>query len=453
MNQAEHTEFIAELVVEFGNLSPNELAVLVAEAQANLDSNVEDEDDEDLQVPPVLLQTFVSSLGTQSSPFPVDLFRRIVQDLLKTAIDRDPAGPDPGLSAYASLLRGPLSEPILVTDEGAIPEDKTLSYRVPCTLAHPGLCATKDTELLACLKPVAKELYNGIKNIASGTFFVAEFTSNCEGSGPCYWRVWFGRSHVRGSGPRMLMLSEAQQVFNAVVLVFVDEVLEDKQAITFLAEQWRKLGCEDTMAEVRVFAAPIDCERDSGSSSRAFLRADWQSHLDRDNSELSLVLFPPPKKTKASPGPAEGSSAMALRSLFADERRRGRARSKKGAVKMVLPKPLHKSAAPQMDHDDSDDSVLASSGGGSRESEEDSSAEDLDTTQAHRQKVDRWTENPQVPRLGSRRGREDIDIVHDGVLMSRIFVTNKHRSVQTLSGYSAWCGCGLEGQHPDTERS
>ena len=106
-----------------------------------------------------------------------------------------------------------------------------------------------------------------------------------------------------------------------------------------------------------------------------------------------------------------------------------------------------------MDHDDSDDSVLASSGGGSRESEEDSSAEDLDTTQAHRQKVDRWFENPQVPRLRSRRGREDKDIVHDGVLMSRIFVTNKHSGVQTLSGYSEWCGCGLEGQLPDTERS
>ena len=42
MNQAEHTEFIAKLVVEFGNLSPNELAVLAAEAQANFDPNVED---------------------------------------------------------------------------------------------------------------------------------------------------------------------------------------------------------------------------------------------------------------------------------------------------------------------------------------------------------------------------------------------------------------------------
>ena len=156
-----------------------------------------------------------------------------------------------------------MSEPILVTDGGAVPEDKTFSYRVPCAFAHPGLCATKDTELLACLKAVAKELYNGIKNIASGTFFVAEFTSNCEGSGPCYWRAWFGLSHVRGSEPIMLMLSEAQQVFNTVVLVFVDEVLEDMQANTFLAEQWRKLGCEDTMAEVRVFAAPIDCERET----------------------------------------------------------------------------------------------------------------------------------------------------------------------------------------------
>ena len=68
-----------------------------------------------------------------------------------------------------------MAEKILVKDQGAVPEDKTFSYRLPCTLAYPGMRATKDEDLLAFLKPVANELYNGMKIIVPGMSVVAEF--------------------------------------------------------------------------------------------------------------------------------------------------------------------------------------------------------------------------------------------------------------------------------------
>jgi len=479
MNRAEYDQWLAQVVIDYGHLSAAELALERVEAEQSFDSKViaEEDQDEIVGALPSVLRTFVSDIGSKSAPFPPEVFGRIVRGIATEHLGRDPAGRDPGLSAYSGILRDKAGSQIFVDDVGDVPEHKEFSYTLPCTLAHPGLCATKDAELLARLgyKGVSKELHSGICKIACGTFFAAEFTSisvKDEFASDTVTRLaWFGLSHVRGSGPRVMMVSSAKRTDNIVELTFPDQCCDDMQAITFLAREWRRLACHEVMIRVRVLAAPIDPGKECGSPAQVVLCDEWESKFLTGASDLAVVVFPPQAKAKASARPVASEAARALRSLFSDDRRRKRARARKGVVLLKRPKPVARknpdilagkepqqdaaAAATQDPKDVSDDSVVVSSGG-SRESEEDSSMDDLDTSQAHRQKVDNWAlvphDGPKMPRLGGRRGRDDLDLVHEGVLMNRIFCTNKHTGVESLSGYSAWCGCGLNGEHPDTTR-
>ena len=106
----------------------------------------------------------------------------------------------------------------------------TFVYFVPCTLAHPGLCASDDGDVLLVVKNVVKTLQDGIGKLAPGTFFVAVFTSQLT-----TWMAWFSLAYVRGGGPRMVMLCNAELTDppHAVQLQCIEDCTADLMATSF----------------------------------------------------------------------------------------------------------------------------------------------------------------------------------------------------------------------------
>ena len=218
-NKDQWQQFQKACIRDFGNLSEAERAVEDAEARAAWAQGQEEEDDDVAEVGlDAFVTTFLSSVGSRETPFSAEHFGKIARQI---------AGPrqkdrDPGFLSYSQTLRDEQARAMFVKDVGSVPEEDVFTYYVPCTIAHPGLCASVDGDMLLTVRSVAKTLQHGIGKLASGTFFVAVFKSRLK-----TWQTWFSLAYVRGGGPRLLMLCDAERTDNVVALQFVSECAAD----------------------------------------------------------------------------------------------------------------------------------------------------------------------------------------------------------------------------------
>ncbi len=113
---------------------------------------------------------------------------------------------DPGLTRYSETFRQAQLKDLFVADSGQIPKQREFSYYLPCTVAHPGLCAQRDGALLVAAKEHAKWLYAvAVKEKLHGHFLRFRIEL-----GAWTRESWALVAHSRGSGPRLLMVGPAQ---------------------------------------------------------------------------------------------------------------------------------------------------------------------------------------------------------------------------------------------------
>ena len=113
-------------------------------------------------------RTVVHAIGDELQPLPATVLERVARDLA------DKHGSvEPGLHAYAAKLRAEQRGKMYVPDRKDIPRDRSFDYYVPCSLAHPELCAQKEPHLVTACIQITKTAYQALKTFSPGILFSA----------------------------------------------------------------------------------------------------------------------------------------------------------------------------------------------------------------------------------------------------------------------------------------
>jgi hypothetical protein len=136
--------------------------------------------------------------GTQREPFPEDEFEAQVRSRLGMT-DTERA---PGFCRYEEDFRQSLVGRMFHADEGDILDTEVFEYYVPCTLAHPELCAQLHSDCLPDIKKCAKSLRRVLKGALIGSFHCLRFVGPT-GEEACF----FALSYSRGGNPIVEVLS------------------------------------------------------------------------------------------------------------------------------------------------------------------------------------------------------------------------------------------------------
>ena len=110
---------------------------------------------------------------------------------------------------------------LLARDIGKIAGNTKFKVTLPCHLVHPGLCAERDFWCLPQAKATAKAAFSYFENQPRGSFHHVLFVSDgfaCSS--------WLQLCHVRGSGPMMDMIADAELTDDRVVV----KILESQSA-------------------------------------------------------------------------------------------------------------------------------------------------------------------------------------------------------------------------------
>jgi hypothetical protein len=144
-------------------------------------------------------KTFIESSGDSRTPFTAENFTRRIYKKLELPVD----GPVPGFRRYESVFRDRQLDHLFSAERGAIPADEKFGYYVPCTLAHPGLCAEDDASFLRMAKSCTKVLQTQLTAFPAGSFHYLRFV------GPENWHVdtWLALGHFRLAGPKVAMFA------------------------------------------------------------------------------------------------------------------------------------------------------------------------------------------------------------------------------------------------------
>jgi hypothetical protein len=148
----------------------------------------------------------VKMMGDQRTPFQTAFFEMCIKKGMEIPDDEA----TPCFSSYERYFREQQLQKLFVEDVGDIGSDEEFEYTVPCGVAHPHICATRDREYIANIHEAAKEL--------------RKFLGKSKvGSGHCVWltragqdgdveeseKVHFWLSHFRGGGPKIAVLALA----------------------------------------------------------------------------------------------------------------------------------------------------------------------------------------------------------------------------------------------------
>ena len=88
--------------------------------------------------------TFVEHHCSDRTPYETRVFEEEIARAHPPRLDGKP----PGYTAIETPFRTHFCADLLAKDTGHIPADKEFKHYVPCGMAHPGLCATKDKAIM-----------------------------------------------------------------------------------------------------------------------------------------------------------------------------------------------------------------------------------------------------------------------------------------------------------------
>ena len=380
----------------------------------------------------------IEAVGDNLTPFTPGAF-------LRTVGARED-GSEPGFMSYKDTLRASQRDSIFVNDTDQVPKGAKIRYYVPCPLAHPGLCASRDGEALSKAKICADSLRSHLSHLQIGAFFCARFsTSN---------RVrdeWFASAYRRGAGPRMQMLTRSELYDNSRLrLRIVADVFDDVQEVTFFGAILKSFAPGEDCSNISCYAAPVDLE-DQHNVRDVGMYADWADRLG-----TAMRLFPPPVHVGSSSKHGQKASSAALRLLFS-EQRRAEKRRRKPAAGLARAVPLVKKAPRVVEEPDGfevveepeveqPESEFGSSD--ARGSLDESSDETLlDEPDDGEVALDAGGVVSRDAH-GPRADRGDNDFEHDGLRFTRLRETDKASGVKVLTGYCVHCPFG----HVDSEK-
>ena len=176
MNRAAWEAFRDECRLDFLNLSEAEMTRWVAVVRQGQDEREEEEEEEDgdedltavIKRSGRYTRTVVHAIGDELQPLPATVLERVARDVA------DKHGSvEPGLHAYAAKLRAEQRGKMYVPDRKDIPQDRSFDYYVPCSLAHPELCAQKEPHLVTACTQITKTAYQALKAFSPGIVFSA----------------------------------------------------------------------------------------------------------------------------------------------------------------------------------------------------------------------------------------------------------------------------------------
>ena len=218
-------------------------------------------------------------------PFPEESFEQLARDAVgASAQDRAP-----GFTKCEEVLRPALVEKLFHKDEGDIPDAEVFRYYIPCTLAHPELCAEEDAWCLANIKQAAKSLRRALQGALVGSFhcirFVSSFVWPCHPPLILHEEIsFFSLCYARGSNPVVSVFSPcafdvrtgliAVTELEGASLPMHDFVMD----VTFLGRVMAR-SRQQLVREIYVSAAPTDETRLDESADRVFLVQNWRRHF------------------------------------------------------------------------------------------------------------------------------------------------------------------------------
>ena len=149
-------------------------------------------------------------LRTDAEPVGIDHVKRTMLRFASPDPEQQFDGPVPSdeympaFTPIAEQLRAQSHEVLVVKDAGDIPADVKYSYRVPCSVKHPGICKTRDKGHVTKLKSLASKLFDCFDR---GRFYKVASTYAEERLGELCFRV----SHKRDRDPKMICMVRANE--------------------------------------------------------------------------------------------------------------------------------------------------------------------------------------------------------------------------------------------------
>jgi hypothetical protein len=247
----------------------------------------------DLQACTGLARTIVQEVGTKRTPLLADIFDLMV----RSKLNLNEHAKCPGFTAYDGAFREEQRRRIFCEDAGDIPDSEKFEYYVPCTLAHPELCAKAHAWCLPQIRACAKALRAIVRDVPAGSFYALRF------EGPGFeLMVWVVFCHWRGSNPRLALFSPAIADYTKET-VEIDDVGQP-ELVEFLMEttllgRVMAVSRDQPISVVHCFPASVDRARlHSGNMGRISLLPDWEERVA--SSELCIYPVPPREKIAKS---------------------------------------------------------------------------------------------------------------------------------------------------------
>jgi hypothetical protein len=200
----EYRTWLASLGETFSSMPDEERQAFQDEVQRTHSRKQAEADEDPVDSIPVdvgVLKTFVETEGDDSLPLKVDAFKRAVFEHL----GKQGEGPEPGFTRYAEAMREKHVGRLFVTDDGAIPATDTFDYRLPCSLAHAGVCVTRDAEHMEVIYAIANATRRHLRSFKDGSPHRFFYVDDVGVTHTTYAVV----AHQRGSKPPLAILADA----------------------------------------------------------------------------------------------------------------------------------------------------------------------------------------------------------------------------------------------------
>ena len=204
MNLAECWEFSRICGEKFASMSKDEQKPFAAKASLALaERDVEEETMPD-NVPGTDVchwHNFVRDIGGEKDPLSFDCFRLEISRVLGLDPEDDRIR---GIDSYSQAFRREAVDASFIEDAGDIPSDEEFTYEVPCSIMHPGFCATADSEVLEKAAVAVRGLQRYTAKQHVGSYFVLCFISTSSVT-----RMIIRLGHKRGGNPRLTLITRA----------------------------------------------------------------------------------------------------------------------------------------------------------------------------------------------------------------------------------------------------
>ena len=148
-------------------------------------------------------EKFVSSLGSDKYPLSLDNFRMHISLALGLDVEEDKS--IHGMDSYASVFRRQAADAAFVEDVADIQSDEEFAYDVPCSIVHPGFCASSDSEVLELASLAVRGLQRCLAKRPVGSYHMLtiRYTSSITST-------IIRLSHKRGGNPKVTLMTRCR---------------------------------------------------------------------------------------------------------------------------------------------------------------------------------------------------------------------------------------------------